>query len=479
MAAQAHMFTHHSSSEAPAFTIVTCKELDGTEREVAKVFLDSQHLNDETLAHIRGQSKNATLKHVRIMPDCHVGSGCCVGLTSHLTDRIVPALIGPDIGCGVLTYPLGTLPIQSEKAKLQLDTLIRRLVPVGSGHNNSHPHSVATRWDIENMCSHAQSEANRFVQAYLERFDINLAPWMPVYSQQWFEKKCQTIHANRDLIQRGLGSTGGGNHFIELNVDKNNVHYLTIHSGSRSFGKHICDFHQRRIYNAKTFDEYAFRQAKKQFKQLKKTNRVQYDVAIERLQQEISDVQHPPYLEGEEAYEYFFDMIFAQHYAQLNRDLILRRVHAAIQEWCRDQSTPVEISAYDPDRKIESIHNNIDFRDFIIRKGAIGARKNELCLVALNSRDGILLCRGKGNDDWNQSCAHGCGRIMSREAAKKEIDLQEYITSMDGVFSTSVSVHTKDEAPQAYKDCDMIRRTIAHSVDVVEQLRPVLNIKGS
>ena len=269
-------------------------------------------------------------------------------------------------------------------------------------------------------------------------------------------------------------------HNCELNIDeKATQHYFTVHCGSRSFGKFICDFHQKRIYDAKTFDRHAFQQAKKQLKQLRKSNHAAYDVAVSKLEQKICDDKHPPYLEGQEAYEYFFDMIFAQHYAQLNRDLILRRVHTGLKQWCLDQSTPVVLEDFDAASKIESIHNTIDFRDFIIRKGAIGARRDELCLVALNMKDGMLLCRGKGNDEWNQSCAHGCGRIMSREAAMKRLSVSAYISTMEGVFTTNDPQGTLDEAPQAYKDSDLIRRTIAHTVDILEQLRTVLNIKAN
>ena len=159
-------------------------------------------------------------------------------------------------------------------------------------------------------------------------------------------------------------------------------------------------------------------------------------------------------------------MIVAQQLAKMNRHIMLQLI-------LRQLSIDFE-----GERVIESTHNYIDFRRGILRKGAISAEEGELCIVALNMKDGILICRGKGCEDWNYSCAHGCGRHMSRSEAQRRIKLREYQRVMKDVVSTSVCTATLDEAPQAYKDMDLIISALGPTVDVVDHLPSVVNLKG-
>lgn len=115
----------------------------------------------------------------------------------------------------------------------------------------------------------------------------------------------------------------------------------------------------------------------------------------------------------------------------------------------------------------------------IIRKGAISAQKDEMVLIPLNMRDGCIIAKGKGNPDWNYSAPHGAGRIMSRTQAKKEFSMEEYKSSMDGVFTTSVSENTLDEAPMAYKSMNDIIDVIGDTVEIIKIIKPIYNFKAS
>jgi tRNA-splicing ligase RtcB len=172
------------------------------------------------------------------------------------------------------------------------------------------------------------------------------------------------------------------------------------------------------------------------------------------------------YLTGEDAYEYMFDMIFAQIYAKMNRRAILSMI-----------ITNMSL-LFDPNNIIESVHNYIDFNDMIIRKGAIPAHLDQKCIIALNMRDGILICRGKGNEDWSYSAAHGCGRIVSRNKAKGKFTMKQYKESMKDVYSTCINLNTIDELPMAYKDSKLIIKTLEPTVEILVHGKPSLNIKG-
>lgn len=126
-----------------------------------------------------------------------------------------------------------------------------------------------------------------------------------------------------------------------------------------------------------------------------------------------------------------------------------------------------------------TIHNYIDTKEMILRKGAIAAHAGEKVLIPINMRDGSVIAVGKGNPEWNYSAPHGAGRVMSRSAAKSKLSLEEYRTSMAGVYTTSVNENTLDEAPMAYKSLKDIIDVIQDSVDVVDIIKPVYNFKAS
>jgi len=156
-------------------------------------------------------------------------------------------------------------------------------------------------------------------------------------------------------------------------------------------------------------------------------------------------------------------MIFCQIYAKVNRDEMIRII-------CKN----LDWKAYD---KIESIHNYIDFQDFIIRKGAIRSYISERMIIPFNMRDGMLICSGLSNPEWNYSAPHGAGRVLSRGKAKEKLDVKKFEEQMDGIFSTSVGKSTIDEAPDAYKNTELIKELIKPTCKIIDQIIPIHNLK--
>ena len=176
-------------------------------------------------------------------------------------------------------------------------------------------------------------------------------------------------------------------------------------------------------------------------------------------------VDNIKYLQNDKMFEYLVDMIFTQNYASLNRKIIVREI-----------SEFLDVQ-YNHKNNIETIHNYIDFNNMIIRKGAVSANKDEICIISLNMKDGILICKGKGNEDWNYSSAHGCGRILNRSKCNK-LNMKQFQNEMKDVYSTSVNKLTLDESPMAYKDVDLIKNCLTDNVDILQQLKPIINCKG-
>ena len=200
-------------------------------------------------------------------------------------------------------------------------------------------------------------------------FKEDIYNYVPQYSIEWFKAKCTQINLNYNLALQCLSTLGGGNHFIEVNKNKLGQLYITLHTGSRTFGHKICCYHQYKIDETKYFDWSAYHEGLKDISRKTKEPKM-IKIMTDHLLTEINSKRHTDYLENEESFEYFFDMIFAQKFAKLNRKLILTRILKALNITYREENV------------IESIHNYIDFNDNIIRKGAISAHKDQLCLIS-------------------------------------------------------------------------------------------------
>jgi len=332
---------------------------------------------------------------IRIMPDVHAGKGCVIGYTATLEKRVVPNLIGLDIGCGIQVTRLGRINPSYEK----LDNYIRKHVPYGFKRNKN----------------------------------AQLGDYPPEFIDD-LEQTCQTLDINFMEQLKGLGSLGGGNHFIEIATGSDKEKWLLIHSGSRNFGLQVATWHQAK--------------------------------AIQRCQEHKVEIpKHFAYLEGKDRDFYILDMKVAQQYARLNRMEMTRRI-----------LDHLNISG-DLDQ-FETIHNYINFDDGIIRKGAVSAHPGERMVIPLNMRDGSLIAYGKGNAEWNFSAPHGAGRSMSRNQAKKQLDFEDFKKGMKHVWTSTVSRKTLDEAPGAYKPKGEILKYISDSVEISETLKPTYNFKA-
>lgn len=371
---------------------------------------------------------------VRIMPDVHAGAGCVIGFTADLGDKVIPDIVGVDIGCGMLTVELGEEDIDLAV----LDEIIRKYVP--SGRN------------VHEGGDHVPFEEIKELRCYRELKDTK-------------------------RLERSVGTLGGGNHFIEVDVDPaTNVKYLIIHTGSRNLGKQVADYYQNlavEIMQGK--DELYARQEKliAEYKAQGRRNEIQS--AIKELHRKFSPnplgiPKELCYLTGKYREDYLHDMKICQHFAAVNRYDIANRILGNLYG--------IDL-AYFGLPMFETIHNYIEFGTNMVRKGAISAKAGEPVLIPINMRDGCIIGRGKGNEDWNCSAPHGAGRIMSRSKAKEVVSLAEFEDSMKGIYTTSVGQSTIDEAPMVYKPMEEIVANIADTVDIITIIKPIYNYKAS
>ena len=366
---------------------------------------------------------------IRIMPDVHSGAGCVIGFTADLGERVIPNIVGVDIGCGMLTVELGKSPVDFDR----LDRLIRTRIPSGF-----------------------QIHASRVVDF-----------------PRLFELHCFSALKNLGRLTCSGATLGGGNHFIEVDVDDDGNHYLVIHTGSRNLGKQVAEYYQRLAVSNLKGREYADRRRRALIDRYKAQGREsELQQALAELQQELADAggNLPDalcYLTGEDRERYLHDMRICQEFAVLNRQTIAQTIVYGL--FHRDLS---RFSSF------ETVHNYIDPESNIIRKGAVSARKGEKLLIPINMRDGSLICLGKGNPDWNYSAPHGAGRLMSRSAARNAFGLDQLRREMEGIYTTSVSVDTIDECPMAYKPMESIVENIRPTAQILRVIRPVYNFKA-
>ena len=390
-----------------------------------KIF--TENIEQEALDQIHALLSQEAFKDckVRIMPDVHAGAGCVIGFTADLGKKVIPNIVGVDIGCGMHTLMLGNIDIDFEK----LDAVIRQYVPSG---RNVHE--------------------GRLIQF----------------------PELQQLHCYRELrdtkrLERSIGTLGGGNHFIEIDVDEDGGKYLIIHSGSRNLGKQVAEYYQNLAIDLMSGKDDLFAKQEALIKEYKAAGRKsEIQTAIKELHRQFkATTPNIPkdlcYLTGKYREQYLDDMLICQKFALLNRVNIARLIVSRMGWNVIDEFT--------------TIHNYIE--DNMVRKGAISAKRGEKVLIPINMRDGCIIGIGKGNKDWNCSAPHGAGRIMSRMKAKETLDMTEYAKSMDGIYTTSVGIDTIDEAPMVYKPMDEIIKNIEPTVRIERIIKPIYNFKAS
>lgn len=409
----------------------------------------------------------AFTKPVAIMPDCHAGKGAVVGFTMPLTDKVIPNVIGVDIGCGMLTARLADHINEDHIVSNAeyIDRKIRETVPFGNKIHSSPKFNVERMFPWHAVQNGSDSLEQLFGCGKVPKFDYD-----------WFRMKCDQIGIHMRYACDSIGTLGGGNHFIEIGKDLNGKIWITIHSGSRNFGLKIANYWTKVAQNQDTYSlDLQMKAAVEQIKANATTpelrQRIDRDIKEARFkiygrETKISD--ELAYLTNGAAVGYLSDMVFAQQYAQMNRRTMLNIILDKV----------FGFDTADVEEQIESVHNYIDFQDNIIRKGAIHAGINELMIIPFNMRDGILICAGKGNSEWNNSAPHGAGRVLARGNAKRTLSLDTFKEQMNGIYSTSVCYDTLDESPNAYKDAAVIEAAIEPTARVVNRIKPLINLKA-
>ena len=396
-------------------------ELKGTYNE-AKIFTD--HADESSIAQVRVllEQEFVSGSRIRLMPDIHAGAGCTIGTTMTITDKIVPNLVGVDIGCGMETALLKEKHIELQK----LDKIIYEKIPSGFEiREKTHP--------------------------YFDEIDL---------TQLYCYK-----HINPARAEKSLGTLGGGNHFIEADKDEDGNLYLVVHSGSQHLGLEVAQYYQEEGWKA--LNGTAKKDIKLLIADLKAQGREQeIQAAIEARKSTVkTDVPRTlAYVTGDLFGQYIHDMKIIQKYAVLNRQAMMREIVKGMKLHVKEQFT--------------TVHNYIDTDAMILRKGAVSAKKGEKLLIPVNMRDGSLICTGKGNEDWNESAPHGAGRLMSRSAARQAFTVSEFKKQMSGVYTTSVNKGTLDECPMAYKGMEEIVANIADTAEIDKIIRPVYNFKA-
>ena len=383
-------------------------------------------IEEEAIAQIRRMCDYEFTEgaRIRIMPDVHWGKGCTIGTTMTVRDKVVPNLVGVDIGCGMYTVDLG-------KGEIDLARFDEAAHFVPSGRN---------LWDGRQ-----------------EKFDL-------------LGLRCYRALKDTKRIARSLGTLGGGNHFIEIDRSADGTNYLVIHTGSRNLGKQVAEYYQNIAIDLSHGKDELFRARDELIRRYKAEGR------RGELQEALKDLNRAfqakaaeipadlAFLFGSYLEDYLHDIEICQDFARRNREVLARIL--------------LERTGLTAGEAFHTIHNYIDTEERILRKGAIAAHAGERVLIPINMRDGSILAVGRGDPDWNWSAPHGAGRLMSRTAAKENLSMEEFRETMADVYTTAVNENTLDEAPMAYKSLADIIDVIEDSVDVIEVLKPIYNFKA-
>ena len=351
---------------------------------------------------------------IAIMPDTHAGNGAVIGFTMEMTNGIIPNVVGVDISCGMLSFNIGTGLSLDRKT---IDERIRETVPFGTNVHNKRNINI-DNW----LWKHSTKQHSDFSHKFNNRFNTHYSSI--TYTNDWLKDKCKDIRIDYERVVSSLGTLGSGNHFIELGEsEKTNDYWFTVHSGSRQFGLKVCNYWQKKAGKGSL-----------------------------------------AYLTGDDMFGYLTDMIFVQNYAQLNRSYMMLFILEAIEY-------PKVVKD-----KISTNHNFINFDDFIIRKGAISSYNNQRMIIPFNMLDGILICEGKTNEEWNFSAPHGAGRVGSRRWAKENLSLEEAEKQMKekDIYFSKLPL---DETSGAYKNSKIIESSIEPTATIIDRLKPIISMK--
>lgn len=387
----------------------------------AKIFTDV--VDDASIAQVKElcDQEFCAGSRIRLMPDIHAGAGCTVGTTMTIKDKVVPNLVGVDIGCG-----METVKIKEDNIDMvRLDRVIRERIPAGF-EVRSAAHKYADRIDLREMrCA--------------DRVDLNRA-------------------------RNSVGTLGGGNHFIEVDRDDEGKLYIVVHSGSRHLGLEVAKHYQETGYKKISDQRDGLEKLIEELKVAGRQREIQQEIKKYKSEYQCDIPKALAYVDGSLFDDYIHDMKIVQKFAEINRQAMMDEIMSGMEVHVDEQFT--------------TIHNYIDTDSMILRKGAVSAKSGEILLIPINMRDGSIIGVGKGNEDWNCSAPHGAGRLMSRAKAKEKFTVSEFERQMDGIYTTSVNQETLDECPMTYKSMDAITENIGPTVDILKIIKPVYNFKA-
>ncbi|MGI4851634.1 MAG: RtcB family protein [Janthinobacterium lividum] len=377
----------------------------------------AKDLDRETLNQIDQVAKLPFIfEHVAVMPDAHLGKGSTIGTVIATKGAIIPAAVGVDIGCGMCAVKLPFKIDCFGDSLAKLRSSIERSIPVGFNQHSQ----VSSRAEMT------------FKGLYNRSSDLK-------------DKLAQKA-------MRQLGTLGGGNHFIELCQDEDNNAWVMLHSGSRNLGKTLAEYH---IDRAKGLMKSYF---------------------IDLLSLDLAYlVQGTPEFD-----DYIQDLLFAQYYAQANRNEMIASIlkdisyHLFGEDRGPEALTTVRIDCH---HNYSALEHHFGKNIWITRKGAVSAREGELGIIPGSMGTKSYIVRGKGNLDSFCSCSHGAGRRMSRGRAKELFSMQDLADQTQGIECRKDEA-VIDEIPAAYKDIDQVMDLQKDLVDIVHVLKQVMCIKG-
>ena len=397
----------------------------------AKVYATT--VEDECISQIYGFMNSPVVEgcNIAIMPDAHAGKGSCIGFTQKLNTenpRVNPNMVGCDIGCGMLVLKISKEAgdkLFNKPGLKKFDKIMHTEIPSGMAHRKT-----------------------------LHKFAKDFSRIRELIADADYDKE---LYA--------LSSLGSGNHFVEIDKDENGDYYIVIHSGSRHLGIVVAKYWENRAI------KYHKNNSKAKVDLINKLKKEGREKDIQTELAKLSAViisKDLSYLEGIDVDGYLHDMDICQEFARLNREAML---DVLIEKMGIKKRHILD--------KFCTIHNYIDIKNGILRKGAISLQKDEIAIIPGSMEYGSLIVKGKGNPDWNFSGPHGFGRKLSRSKAKETLKMEEFKDRMKNIYSTSVCVDTIDESPMAYKSPEDIIPSLADTCDIITHITPIYNFKAS
>lgn len=420
----------------------------------AKIFTDN--VEDEALSLIYGLCNHPVFENqkIRIMPDVHAGKGIVIGFSCPIPEAVAPAHVGCDIGCSMTTIELND--ILNPKDYAEFEHKVKQAIPTGFNINENGLDKSMEKI----FFNFITNEYNKARSAWSE-----MIPEVGRIDEAYITKMLKRIGMEESVFYKSLGTLGGGNHFLEYGEGKG-TGFFTIHCGSRNFGLKVFNYWNK-ISNSGNITKEVIKKMTEDIKATC-TDKTKLKALLDTARNNLAKYFAKGYLYNEQLQGYLSDMVIAQAYAKFNHKVISMRVEDILSKF--------NLHVVDT---IYTTHNYIDFTDHIIRKGAINASEGRKLIIPFNMRDGLAICVGKGNTDWNYTAPHGAGRIMSRSAAVKNLDMEMFENEMKDVYSTSICRGTLDESPMAYKDTQEIISLINPTVDILFFVKPKINIKAT